>query len=149
MKFRVLGGEHEHYDGKIYKKGDILECDMDIRLTFANKFEKVEKETPITSAPVSESPMKKKSIIPLVNKNPIKEKPIRIEKEVYTTQVKDESNKQDVTSLFKIAEQENLKVYKDEKGYYVYEEDNLQNALNKDPFTKPKIKKFIEQFINS
>ena len=41
MRFRVLGGQHVDKDGKLYKRGDIVESYEDLDEKFERKFERL------------------------------------------------------------------------------------------------------------
>lgn len=51
MLFELTGGGHDHF-GKMYKKGDRIETDMDLRAKFGSKFKLISKEE--SAEPVSQ-----------------------------------------------------------------------------------------------
>lgn len=126
MKFRVIDGKHldaptkEKEDG-IYRKGDIIETDVDLSAKFKNKFERV--------FPSKEPGYEKKK------KDDSDDRPLP------------ESKGEDVSHLFPNAEKNSLTVFKaGDEEYNVYEEDGKKPANRKPLKSEKKVEKFLDSY---
>lgn len=125
MLFTVLAGRHVDINNVVYYKGDTVESSANLCDLFANKFERnlqaeIEAERASLSAPAE--PAKKET--------KVTSKPKAAPAKAKTPE------KEDVTSEFPEAGPNNIRVEKDEKGYWVVDMD--------DGNTKPSNKKALE-----
>jgi hypothetical protein len=144
MLFQVLAGLHAQ-DGRIYKKGDFVECDTDLAKTFRNKFMQVSRpEVPKASA----QPAKPEVVVfrqPVPVELPTRPKPTQnlAPAVAATTPVTaatpapatvpapaDNPIGLDVTKRFPIAVDQDYKVFKSKGLLYVYDADDLSKPIN-------------------
>lgn len=134
MQYRVLGGLHRLPDGTIVKKGEIFES-PDTRLVekFRNKFERV------VPAP---APINTQNVAtPEAEKTPVQKAAEAGAAEILP------NGQQDMTAEFPKAQEANLVVTKDRRGWYVYDADDRDGAINEKPLKKKDVPGFLEEYL--
>lgn len=123
FKFKVLCPQYTDIAGNEYKQGDIVTTPLDLCSSFVNKFQLVEElEDIVVSEPAKGNETTKK------NKQESKEEYI------------------DATDEFIIAQEYAVKVLRKGQWYYVFDSDDLENALNEKGLRQEAVTEFIKTF---
>lgn len=167
--FRVLAGTHTDEKKKVYKKDDIVASKHNLAEMFLNKFVELKGE----DAELAEQKLKtvKSSVEDLdrvkahrqggmeVNEGTVEDKsdhPVDTQKLQDGEDINERGDENgegeenrfgaDVTDKFPHAEDGGLRVFKSEEGYTIVDGEDLDTALNDEPFTNQKdAKKFVEK----
>lgn len=127
MKFRLKQGIYKDLKGRVYKKNDVIETDIDLIEAFPLKFEKV---GGLANAPDNDSMVTSESTPSIVQANEGEKETGKGKKSK-----KDDKSSTDlgeeVTGEFEEAQLNDLVVFKREGVYVVYEKDDQVLALNK------------------
>lgn len=161
MFFRLKAGAGPHADKKngkdvVYRQGDLIESDRDLRELFPSKFVRV-----MGSGEVVEYP--KDDLIELEPKQ-AGEEDIEVPDEipapkVLKTSLKASKKAEDsktsaslgtnVTKKFPRAEEEDFSVFSKGGEFFVTEADDPGKALNDQPLKKKDVQPFIEKYLKS
>ncbi len=152
MLFRLKGGSHAQ-DGKVYKKGDVIETDRNLCAMFRNKFERVyEQELKDTG-----TELKKPNIPPPVQSPPAgkgdgEAAKLTPEPLPEVSPDADESEKDvksehgdNVTAAFPAAEKIGLSVFEKSNWYVVVDNDD-SSVLNGKKLRKDAVAGFLKQY---
>jgi hypothetical protein len=138
-KYKVLAGQHMHFD-KLYKKGDVIETDLDLLSLFENKFQRVHEqptvpvksETPVT--PVTVEKVADGNVIS--HTNPVEKTEPEVNRGV------------DVTKNFPKAVDEDFLIFREKKNcHYIYDPDDMAAPINKEPLVRSDIEKYIIKYL--
>lgn len=149
MKFQVVEGSHCDLQGRVFKKGDVLESRYDLTKQFANKFKLVDVFTPVTKRPVTINDSRKVAQLLPDQPPPAPVAPPVVRQTVVKAQA-DEPEEEpgpvgvDVTASFPKAIEEDYKIFKNEGRYYIYDVEALNKPLNGDGVKKVDVDKAIE-----
>jgi hypothetical protein len=119
MIFRVLAGRFVD-KGKTYCKNDTVETNMDLIAMFGDL--KFKREIELEMA---------KNSVPAQSPSPKEETPLG----------------DDVTARYKAAKENKLRVFKDERDFFVAKEDETGVALNDNPLKRSEVVGFIEELV--
>ena len=130
-QFRVLTGVHYITDKKVAKKGEIVRSTEDLTAVFPGKFEEVNKGSHevVPQAVDLVLPAEQRSAPPVAKQ----------EKEDSPVQV----TGKDVSKRWPEAEDSDLRVVKNDDGYFVTTEEMPDYAINSKPLTKTEVGDFI------
>lgn len=176
MKFRVMRGIHVQ-GGKVYQgikyngqnqityPGDVVETEMDLAATFVNKFQRVVDDEPTNrgrqmndpasrasniAASIRDEQERKQHDLSLPPGNfqsfnaPIGQPPAKpvVQEAVLPDGL-------DVTTRFPKANEQLFKVYKRNKMYFVYDEDNMSTPLNADGVDKAGVDEIVKNVLQT
>lgn len=149
--YKLKGGQHNHSDGKTYKKGDLVESEANLAEIFTNKFERIyeTEEAPSvgTSFPsVKVSSAKSKVTIVDLPADSKEEDEEEFKEEDEEKEIVDRGK--EVTKNFPVAVDQDLKVFKKGRLYFVYDMDPAV-PITEEGLTKAKVKKFIEDYLEA
>lgn len=144
-RYKVMGGNHQHFDGKTYKKDDIIECDVDLSKMFVNKFQKVSVDVSITEAvPVPKPPVTKPE--PITEEIPTLP-PVEPKESITKKKTEKINRGKDVTTRFPKAIDEDYLVFQKNRRHFVYDAEEPGEALNDEGLKKPEVEKFISKLV--
>ena len=151
--YKLKGGQHNHSDGKTYKKGDLVESEADLTKIFTNKFEKVyeteEEASPGVSFPAVKVAQAKSKVtvvdLPVDSKEEEEKELEEVEEKI---EEKPEKRGKEVTKNFSEAVEQDLKVFKKGRQYFVYDMDPAV-PLNEKGLNKGQVKKFITDYLET
>jgi hypothetical protein len=143
-KYRLIGGNWNHY-GKVYKRGDIVECPFDPRTNWPACFEKVTQEGPIQ---VSKPTVAAGANVPVRHspepQDPAEAPPAPPAASLpRATQVRPKGK--NVTAKFPRAVDEDYLVFQDDTQFYVYDIDEPAKSLNDKGLKRGEVVKFIQE----
>jgi hypothetical protein len=133
MKFKLLAGQHQHTDGRVYKAGEVLVSDDDLaKIHGKERFERV---APAPRAADLEEPDVQK--VPAGSDAPAPPPKPPEEPNPLGT---------DITTDFPTAEEADLRVFKRNRIYSVARAANPAEAVNEEPLTnREKVVDFIAE----
>lgn len=159
MKFRVKDGIH--VDGnRVWKRGEITASIHDLTTAFKNKFDRVDDSTPAhigwLREPVDEIPNEnaKSNVVAMPIAPPAK--PAQIEPAVTETDADDDADETptgpagiDKTAQFPKAVEQDCRVFKHERLFFVYDGDDLTTPINATGVKKPAVDGVIESHLKT
>lgn len=135
--FKVAANKHHHDDGVTYKKGEIVWDERDLAAKFVNKFDEQHNVNPPAQA---EEP---------VEANVQEEDEPVLPKKKAKAAIPPTDLGEDVTEAFAEAAKAGVKVFKVNGKYNVYEEDNLEEPVNKKPLSMETAVKKVSQYLDT
>jgi len=144
--FEVLGGNHVQ-DEKTYKKGDVVETNMDLVTMFPRKFNEIvgpgKKAQKEVKGKTLNDELKEQGIDDLTG---LPKEDADVDIDIDVCDIKSALGK-NVTELYPLATENNLVVLRKNSWFHVADADNPDVALNAKGMKKVAVKEFVEEII--
>lgn len=138
-RYKVIAGQHMHFD-KLYKKGDVVETDLDLLHLFKNKFQRVHEQSTIpVKLEIDKDPDADDKTVDgstVAHTNPPGETTPKVNPGV------------NVTKNFESAVDEDFLVFREKGGkHFIFDPDAPETALNKKPLKRSEVEAFITKHL--
>lgn len=137
MKFRIVAGVHVQ-NNVIHQKGTVIESVNDLCAAYRGKFERVPDDTPLTVGAAPAGAPTQLHPIPAPDNPAFPSNPPAAPAAPATAPAADADDDGpetgpmgvDVTAKFPVAGENDYRVFKHEKKYFVYDADNMAKPVN-------------------
>lgn len=140
MQYRLLKGMFD-YRKVVYRKGDIVETNMDLMKKFPNKFQ------PVFEGGGAAIPEVQETAAPDLQQE--QQEAEEQGDDIAETKPQEEVREEDVTHQFKIAVDEDFKVIKKGSNEYLVFDNTDQVFVNEEPVKRNQVKRLITDYLES
>ena len=153
MRFEVLAGSHTDERGNSYSKGQQFQSPHPLHELFVNKFRKLP-DPPTTVTRLSADAEASVDVVPSLQMDETTRPPEELGSSKKTrgsskktgTTPPPPAGGSDVSAEWSAESEAGFVILQVEKGFMVYDADDLSSPLNKDPLAREDVSNFIREF---